>query len=311
MDEQQGPNPGKTGEAGGPSPWWPPRWSRSLGALLAAPARRLIALGLLVFVVAFGAYYAVLAHPSIWRGLGTELRRVELAGNAALHRLRSPARPGGPAATSPARGRGVAQPPAQASTPGTRARTGTEGASSGVAGGAGGGAGTAGGPAAAAAQQGTASATGQAAQEAAAQPAGAANPAQRKLLWPVSGPVIAGFGWGYSVTMHDWRWHDGIDIAAKVGTPVRAAAAGRVSAVSGDDQDGWTVRIAHVANVQTVYGGLERPLVKPGQAVEKGQLLGDLGGGPLDEAAEAPHLHFAILASGEATDPINFLPPLP
>ncbi|MCL6521074.1 MAG: M23 family metallopeptidase [Firmicutes bacterium] len=300
MDEQQSPTPGGPDRAGGAGAW-PPRWGRLLETLSSAPARRLIGVAFLVFVVAFGAYYAVLAHPGLRTSLGSELRRVEQAGGAALRHLRPQAQSGRVNGRTTAAEKGAKGLPERG--------TATGGASSRAA--AAGGA-TPGAGAPASAGQGTAAAA-PAAQEAAAtaQPGAAANPAERKLLWPVSGPVIAGFGWGYSVTMHDWRWHDGIDVAAKVGTPVRAAAAGRVTSVSGDDQDGWTVRIAHVANVQTVYSGLERPLVKVGQTVEKGQVLGALGGGPLDEAAEAPHLHFAILASGQATDPINFLPPLP
>ncbi|MDI3316803.1 MAG: M23 family metallopeptidase [Bacillota bacterium] len=296
MDEQQGPNPGHADEAHRPAPWWSLRWRRALAAVVASPARRLIALALLVFVVAFGAYYAVLAQPRVWTGLGAELHRAQVAGSQALNRLRASAGTGTHRA-------------APSSHPGSeaRAQTGAR-AAQGAAGAA---TASSAGQAAKAKESGAGASADRAAVEAGAEPAGPGNQAGRKLLWPVSGPVIAGFGWGYSITMHDWRWHNGIDIAAKVGAPVQAAAAGRVVSVTGDDQQGWTVRLSHVANVQTVYSGLERPLVKAGQTVEKGQVLGNLGGGPLEEAAEAPHLHFAILASGEATDPINFLPPLP
>ena len=81
-----------------------------------------------------------------------------------------------------------------------------------------------------------------------AAPAPSTAPAPLVFTWPVNGAVIAGFSveaLAYNETMGDWRTHNGLDIAASLGTQVLAAASGTVSAVYEDDLMGTVVEIDH------------------------------------------------------------------
>lgn len=70
--------------------------------------------------------------------------------------------------------------------------------------------------------------------------------------WPVPGPMLAPFSGDelvYNETLGDWRTHNGVDLAAEAGEPVKAAALGRVSAVYQDAVWGWTVEVSDGAGV--------------------------------------------------------------
>ncbi len=105
------------------------------------------------------------------------------------------------------------------------------------------------------------------------------------------------------------HFHDGIDIAAPLGTPVRAIAAGRVT-IAGRLSDGAVVvEIEHSPVVLSRYGHLEPgPVVRVGESVSAGELVGSIG---LTGNTTGPHLHFEIYASGEPVDPLLVLPPMP
>ena len=124
--------------------------------------------------------------------------------------------------------------------------------------------------------------------------------------WPLSGPITSGFGprWG--------GFHNGMDIAAPLFTPVRAAAAGQVVTVgrpyaaSGDTA--VVVIIAHGNNVSTLVGHLDDvrwPPVAVGQRVAAGQVIGYVG---MTGWTTGPHTHFMTIVNGRATDPRPWLP---
>lgn len=131
------------------------------------------------------------------------------------------------------------------------------------------------------------------------------------IVWPLRGAVVAAFSVNelrYDETMGDWRTHAGVDLAAEVGTQVMAACAGTVSAVENDPLMGTTVVIKHGGGYQTTYANLQSvPTVKAGDAVTAGQIIGAVGSTAIGEAAEAPHLHFAVEKDGEVVDPQTFL----
>ena len=112
----------------------------------------------------------------------------------------------------------------------------------------------------------------------------------------------------YSETMKDWRTHNGIDIAAKVGEQVRAAESGTVTKVLKDELFGVVVTIDHGNGILTNYANLQsEDFIKVGTKVKKGDIIGGVGkSGALEEMAE-PHLHFEVVSNGEYKDPREFL----
>lgn len=135
--------------------------------------------------------------------------------------------------------------------------------------------------------------------------------APQLVVSPLKGSVLAAFSvdqLAYDATMEDWRIHDGMDIAAKPGTSVLAACAGTVAAVEDDPMMGTTVVIDHGDGCLTTYANLQsQPVVKPGEDVSAGQIIGAVGTTAAAESAQPPHLHFAVTQDGDAVDPEVFL----
>ena len=122
------------------------------------------------------------------------------------------------------------------------------------------------------------------------------------MIWPSQGTFTSGYGWRWG------RMHRGIDIANNVGTPIVAAARGRVS-FSGwhDGGYGYFVEITHDDGSRTRYGHNSTLLVREGQQVEQGQVISQMGS---TGRSTGPHLHFEVLPAGEgAMNPLQFLPP--
>lgn len=100
--------------------------------------------------------------------------------------------------------------------------------------------------------------------------------------------------------------HDGIDIAGKHGTAVRAAAAGKVIfAGQGPKEYGLTVIVYHSGRWTTTYAFLDKVTVKEGERVKAGERVGKLGQTGL---AREPSLHFEIRRNRVALDPVKYLP---
>jgi len=137
-----------------------------------------------------------------------------------------------------------------------------------------------------------------------------------QVVWPVTGGWISqGFGpttfalepaLCYEGVCYP-HFHDGIDIAAPLGTPVVTMAAGRVT-IAGRLSDGAViVEIEHAPGVVSRYGHLQVDLVvRVGDWVFAGSPIGSIG---LTGNTTGPHLHFEIYVSGEPVDPLSVLPP--
>lgn len=132
-------------------------------------------------------------------------------------------------------------------------------------------------------------------------------PGPGEMLKPVDGKVLAGYGWGYSLTMGDYRMHNGIDFATPEQGQVRAAASGRVAAVKRDKQWDATVIIDHGGDLTTHYAGLRSVLVSVGRDVKAGEAIGVAGTGGMAEVGLGPHVHFEVSLGGRATDPTDYL----
>ena len=112
----------------------------------------------------------------------------------------------------------------------------------------------------------------------------------------------------YNATTQDWRTHAGVDLAASVGTPVKAAGSGVVTAVYDDEFLGTTVVINHPDGHVSQYSNLAvMPSVSAGDSVEAGQTIGAVCETALLEIADEPHLHFAVYANGDTIDPAEFI----
>ena len=117
-----------------------------------------------------------------------------------------------------------------------------------------------------------------------------------QFVWPAKGKVLAGFA--------EPR-RKGIDIDGKLGDPVNAAAAGRVTYVgSGIPGLGKLVVIRHDQGFITVYAHNKDILVKEQQSVTRGQKIAELGSSDSDR----PKLHFQIRKGAAAVDPLLYLP---
>ncbi|MFS8641428.1 MAG: M23 family metallopeptidase [Symbiobacteriaceae bacterium] len=124
------------------------------------------------------------------------------------------------------------------------------------------------------------------------------------FAWPVAGAkTLTGFGWQYSETMGDWRWHPGVDLSAGQGTTVMAAGDGRVVSVRQDQERGLTVIIEHEGDYRTVYASLARAQVEAGETVRRGQAIGRAGESARVETEHGVHVHFEIWRGDEAVDP--------
>ena len=120
------------------------------------------------------------------------------------------------------------------------------------------------------------------------------------FIWPADGVFTSGFGWRWG------RIHQGIDIAAPIGTPILAAAGGVVEYAGWSDGGyGNMVDLRHPDGTITRYGHMNAVLVKDGQTVAQGQTIGEMGSTGF---STGPHLHFEIRPNGgSAIDPMVFL----
>ncbi len=120
-----------------------------------------------------------------------------------------------------------------------------------------------------------------------------------RFTWPTEGELTSGFAqrWG--------RHHDGIDLANDIGTPVRAARAGRVSYSGWSSGYGRVVMIEHDQGYTTVYGHLNESYVTEGQYVKAGQSIAAMGN---TGNSTGPHLHFEVRKNGTPINPYNVLP---
>ena len=123
-------------------------------------------------------------------------------------------------------------------------------------------------------------------------------------IWPVKGWVTSGFGPRVSPFTEKPAWHDGLDIGAAANAPVQAPAQGRVTAVGFDPKLGNLVKVDHGFGIETLYGHLAKALVKEGQRVKRGEVVGLVGSTGL---ATGPHLHYMVKVHGQALDPVKYI----
>jgi peptidoglycan DL-endopeptidase CwlO len=123
------------------------------------------------------------------------------------------------------------------------------------------------------------------------------------MIWPVNGPITSPF-----CERRAWEaCHPGIDIGVPSGTPIRAAAAGKVTLmqpVGASGGYGTYTCVSHTATLSTCYAHQSSFATSLGASVSQGQVIGYSGCTGLCFGA---HLHFEVRINGAVTNPLNYL----
>ena len=124
-------------------------------------------------------------------------------------------------------------------------------------------------------------------------------------IWPVKGPVSSRFGPRISPFTGKRAFHAGLDISGPRGKTVRAPAKGKVVEAAYDTKIGNFIRINHRHGVETIYGHLSKLLVRSGQEVKRGDVLGLIGS--TGRYSTGPHLHYQITVNDKVVDPLQYI----
>ena len=122
-----------------------------------------------------------------------------------------------------------------------------------------------------------------------------------RLIWPVAGTISS--GWGYRTRFE--KFHYGLDVAAEMGTAIKAVLPGTVQSAGWKAGYGWCVFIDHGNGLRTAYGHASKLYVKKGQKVLQNQKIAAIGSSGF---STGPHLHFEVRQNGKLVNPINYLP---
>jgi len=121
---------------------------------------------------------------------------------------------------------------------------------------------------------------------------------EKMLIAPVNARISSYYGrrWG--------RMHEGVDYAVNIGTPIRAAGAGRVMFSGWSSGYGKTVIIEHRKGLRTLYAHNSQLLVHVGEYVERNEVISKSGN---TGRSTGPHLHFEVQINSRAVNPLNYL----
>lgn len=129
-------------------------------------------------------------------------------------------------------------------------------------------------------------------------------------IMPLSGEITNPYSNGELVkskTLGEWRTHDGVDIKAAEGTPVKSCFDGTVTNVSNDSKWGIMVEIEYPSCTAYFCGLADSVKVKKGQEVKLGDVIGEVGNTSLVENADDFHLHLAMKKDNQWIDPMTII----
>ena len=133
-------------------------------------------------------------------------------------------------------------------------------------------------------------------------------PGSHGFLYPVTGPVTSAFGMRMHPLLKVWKLHDGTDFGAACGTAIRAPYAGVVTRAYFSPAYGNRLFIGHGSvdgvRVQTAFNHASRYLVRPGQRVNRGQVIGEVGSTGFSTGC---HLHLMVWLNGRLSNPMSWL----
>ena len=122
--------------------------------------------------------------------------------------------------------------------------------------------------------------------------------------WPVVGWLTSLYGPRKDPFTGQPDHHEGLDISAQYGTPVRATADGEIESAGFNGNYGNSVLVGHGFGLQTRFGHLSRLGVRTGQRVKRGEVIGYVGA---TGRATSSHLHYEILVNGRPLNPLSLL----
>ena len=123
-------------------------------------------------------------------------------------------------------------------------------------------------------------------------------------IWPVSGWLSSGFGYRKSPFSGKSEFHEGLDIVAPAGTPIRVTADGVVRDAGYKSGWGRVVEIDHGFGFVTFYGHCQSIKCNDGQRVKRGDIIATVG---RTGSATGNHLHYGIKVAGSWANPFNYL----
>ncbi|MBN1308309.1 MAG: M23 family metallopeptidase [Chitinispirillaceae bacterium] len=130
---------------------------------------------------------------------------------------------------------------------------------------------------------------------------------QRPSIWPTEGRITSPFGYRFHPIAGHMLFHDGIDIANKIWTPIYATADGIVKFVGLQDYFGRMVSINHPkCECKTVYAHLHQTAVAAGEVVKRGDLIGYMGN---SGRSTGSHLHYEVRVGDRPVNPLSFILP--
>ncbi len=126
-------------------------------------------------------------------------------------------------------------------------------------------------------------------------------------IQPINGKylqhAVSGFGLRIHPIYKIKRRHTGIDLPSPIGTPIYATGNGKVTESGVERGYGIMLKIDHGYGYQTLYGHMSRYVVRRGQKVKRGQLIGYVGN---TGSSTGPHLHYEVIKNKRPINPINF-----
>jgi murein DD-endopeptidase MepM/ murein hydrolase activator NlpD len=128
--------------------------------------------------------------------------------------------------------------------------------------------------------------------------------ASTPTIWPVRGWITSSFGQRISPFTGRLQMHEGLDICARPGTPVKATAEGVIIYSGWKSDFGKLVTIDHGYGYRSRYGHLAKIYVKNGQRVKRGETIGSVGS---TGRSTGPHLHYEVKVRGLPVNPKTYL----
>ena len=123
-------------------------------------------------------------------------------------------------------------------------------------------------------------------------------------IWPTKGWISSSFGYRMSPFSGRRVFHEGLDIANKIGTPIQATAKGVVIFSGRKAGYGNVITIDHGFGYVTRYAHCNKLYLKEGESVEKGQVIAEVGN---TGRSTGPHLHYEVLVNGVQVNPMKFI----